>query len=93
MKNYPYGEILGTLGPDLGPYISILIFENNLGLERPQCSLAQGFSLKGAMSKGGTLIAFCLLRFSLNTRSGPPNYVLGPQKSDSSSKTTPVVRF
>ena len=25
VKNYPYGEILGTLGPDLGPYTSMLI--------------------------------------------------------------------
>ena len=28
VKNYPYSEIVRTLGPDLGPYTSILFFKN-----------------------------------------------------------------
>ena len=41
VNNYPYSEILGTLGPDLGPCTSILIFLNTRIL------------IKGAMSNGG----------------------------------------
>ena len=44
VKNYPYSEILRTLGPDLGPCTSILIFYHRI-------------VIKVALSKGGTQVA------------------------------------